>query len=391
MSVGIRKRLPIALGVGLLLLGLSFGVGWAAGRLQDAQLSGYPLVNEILDLMRDHYWGDLPGGDELGRSMGRGLVQALGDPYSVLVDPPARELETNLLTGSYGGVGADLVRDSAGHLHLLPYRDGPADRAGIVEGDLLLTVDEQVLPSGMSLEEVTALLRGPSGTAVSVQVVGVGEGAVPRNIQLVRETFELPSVTSYLLPDDPATIVVRIGVFSETTSAEVDRALTSAEDRGATACVLDLRGSPGGLLEAAVDTARLFLTDGMVASEARADGTVVDFRVEQQGRWSTFPLAVAVDGGTASAAEILAGALHQRDRALLAGQPTYGKGTVQSIFPLADGSSLHLTTAVWRLPDGDSVPSGGLVPDVQLTPDPDDPDAAVRLSAERLRENEPGT
>jgi carboxyl-terminal processing protease len=129
----------------------------------------------------------------------------------------------------------------------------------------------------------------------------------------------------------------------------------------------------------------------MVASEARADGTVVDFRVEQQGRWSTFPLAVAVDGGTASAAEILAGALHQRDRALLAGQPTYGKGTVQSIFPLADGSSLHLTTAVWRLPDGDSVPSGGLVPDVQLTPDPDDPDAAVRLSAERLRENEPGT
>ncbi|OGT27278.1 MAG: hypothetical protein A2Z17_00980 [Gammaproteobacteria bacterium RBG_16_66_13] len=391
MSVGNRKRLPIALGVGLALLGLSFGAGWAAGRLQNAQLSGFPLVNEILGLLRDHYLGDIPGGDELGRSMGRGLVGALGDPYSLMVDPPARELETNLLTGSYGGIGADIVRDSAGRLHLLPYLDGPADRAGIAEGDLLLAIDGLSLPGGTSLEEVTALLRGPSGSAVRLDVVGVGEGAASRRLQLVRETFELPSVTSYLLPDDPATIVIRIGVFSVATAGEVGRALTSAEGRGATACVLDLRGSPGGLLEAAVDSARLFLTDGLVVSESRADGSVLDFQVERPGPWSSFPLAVAVDGGTASAAEILAGALRQQYRAFLAGQPTYGKGTVQSIFPLSDGSSLHLTTAMWTLPNGDSVPADGLAPDMPLTPDPNDPDAAVRLAAERLRaaEREP--
>ncbi|HET7010691.1 MAG TPA: S41 family peptidase [Anaerolineales bacterium] len=389
MTIRSKRPIFLGLGVGLVLLGLAFAAGWLAGGLRQAQLAGFPLVSEIWVLVRDHYSGTLPDGPSLGRSMGRGLVQALGDPYSVIVDPAARELETDQLTGSYGGIGADLIRDAGGLLHLVPYPDGPAARGGIVEGDILLSIDGEELTPTVSMEDVTALLRGAPGSTVVVVVKPSDALGSLRQLRLVRETFSLPSVSSYLLPDDPTVVVVRITLFSQMTPTEVDRALESATARGATVGILDVRGTPGGLLESAVDTARLFLKDGTVASEQRADGSLTHFRVERQGRWSLLPVAVIVDGGTASAAEIVAGSLQQRGRAIVLGMPTVGKGTVQSIFALSDGSSLHLTTAVWTLPDGHSLPSGGLAPDIVV--DSAAPEAALRLAAQELQDQGPGT
>jgi carboxyl-terminal processing protease len=380
----VSRKTSLGLSVGLGLLLLSFGVGWTAGRLQEARLAGFPLASEVARLVRENYFGELPDGDDLGRGLARGFVGALGDPYSLLIDPPARELETDTLTGSYGGVGADLLRGEDGEFHLLPYADGPASRAGIVEADILLSIDETVLDGEVSHEEATALLRGPEGSGVVLGVRAPADGP-SRQVRVVRETFPLPSVTSFLLPDDPAIVVIRISLFAETTPREVDEAIRSAAARGASAAIVDVRGTPGGLVESAVDTARLFLADGIVAAERDANGGERLYRVEGPGAWSDLPLVVVIDGTTASAAEILAGALRQSGRAGLVGEATVGKGSVQSIFPLSDGSSLHLTTAAWMLADGEPLPDGGLTPDHPVAVDPGDPDVILREAARWLR------
>jgi carboxyl-terminal processing protease len=139
------------------------------------------------------------------------------------------------------------------------------------------------------------------------------------------------------------------------------------------------------LFESAVDTARLFLTDGPIVTEVRVDGSGPSYEVEAAGRWSASPVVLVVDGGTASAAELLAAVLQQHGRSALAGQATLGKGSVQSVFPLSDGSSLHLTTAVWELPDGNELPSTGLSPDIPVNLDASDPDASLRTAAVWLR------
>jgi carboxyl-terminal processing protease len=316
----------------------------------------------------------------------RGLLQSLQDPYTILVDPVERELETNTLSGEYGGIGADIVRDAATVVRLVPFPEGPAIRAGIAEGDVLLAIDGVVLSAQSSLDEITALLRGPEGSHVTLTVGQTPQDPDPRNVQLVRENFPLPSVASYLYPDDAAIGVVRIRLFTATTPADVAEALQDLADRGATGLAVDLRGNPGGLFESAVDTARLFLVNGPIVAEVRVDGSGPSYKVESAGRWSALPVVLVVDGGTASAAELLAAVLQQHGRAVLAGQATLGKGSVQSVFPLSDGSSLHLTTAVWQLPDGGELPSMGLSPDIPVNVDASDPDVSLRTAAVWLRE-----
>jgi len=267
----------------------------------------------------------------------------------------------------------------------VPFPDGPAFRAGIAEGDVLLAIDGVALSDQSSLDEITSRLRGPEGSEVTLTVGRTPEDPAPRSLRLVRETFPLPSVASYLYPDDTAIGVVRIRLFTATTPAEVDDAVQDLTDRGAAGLVVDLRGNPGGLFESAVDTARLFLTSGPIVTEVRVDGSGPSYKVEAAGRWSASPVVLVVDGGTASAAELLAAVLQQHGRAALAGQATLGKGSVQSVFPLSDGSSLHLTTAVWELPDGDELPSIGLSPDIPVNLDASDPDASLRTAAAWLR------
>lgn len=390
-----RSRLPMStpfnpskafrVAIGILLLGLTAGVGFVAGRVGASPSRSLPLLSEALGLIEDQYLRPLPDRSVMGRHAVRGLIQSLEDPYTILVDPVERELETDALSGEYGGIGADIVRDAAEVVRLVPFPDGPAFRAGIVEGDVLLDIDGVALSAQSSLDEITSRLRGPEGSIVILTVGRTAEDLAPRSIQLVRETFPLPSVASYLFPDDPAMGVVRIHLFTATTPTEVDDAVQDLTDRGAVGLVVDLRGNPGGLFDSAVKTARLFLTEGPIVSEVRVDGSGPSYEVETPGRWAASPLILVVDGSTASAAELLAAVLQQHGRASLAGQATLGKGSVQSVFPLSDGSSLHLTTAVWKLPDGNELPSGGLLPDIPVDVKMSDPDASLRTAAAWLR------
>jgi carboxyl-terminal processing protease len=385
MSTPINPAKAVRIAIAILLVGAAAGTGFAAGRLAAGPSRSLPLLSEALGLIEEQYLRPLPDRSNMERQAVRGLIQSLQDPYTILVDPVERELETDTLSGEYGGIGADIVRDAAAVVRLVPFPEGPAIRAGILEGDVLLAIDGVILSTQMSVDEITALLRGPEGSEVTLTVGQTPQDPEPRSLQLVRENFPLPSVASYLYPDDAAVGVVRIRLFTATTPAEVDEALHDLADRGAIGVVVDLRGNPGGLFESAVDTARLFLADGPIVAEVRVDGSGPSYKVEAAGRWSALPVALVVDGGTASAAELLAAVLQQHDRAALAGQATLGKGSVQSVFPLSDGSSLHLTTAVWQLPDGNELPLMGLSPDIPVTMDALDPDASLRTAAAWLR------
>ncbi|HSB90201.1 MAG TPA: S41 family peptidase [Anaerolineales bacterium] len=386
MNMNVHVRTAFLLTLGVLLAALGGLLGFALGRWAPMR-STFPVLSEAFDLVQSEFFGPLPERSTMERGAVRGLVESLGDPYSLLVDPAGGELESDILAGEYGGIGADIVRDGDGLVRLVPFRGGPADRAGIREGEVLVAVDGMAVESGWSMDEVTSRLRGPVGAAVLLTVASTPVSAERRSVRLVLESFPLPTVSGYLLPGDETVGVVRISLFSAETPHEVDLALDDLSHRGAKGFLLDLRGNPGGLLDSAVDTARLFLRDGTVASETGTDGRSSTYEVQEPGTWIAPPLAIVVDRTTASAAEILAGALQQRGRGVLAGQPTLGKGTVQSVYVLTDGSSLHLTTAMWRLPDGEPLPPGGLVPELAVSVDPADPDVVLRSAAAWLREH----
>jgi carboxyl-terminal processing protease len=383
------KTLLLIVGCSLISVTIGFAGGFAArGLLRGGQT--YPLVAEAHEYLRQYFIEDLPPDVELERGMIQGMLQVLGDPYTAYVEPQARELESDTLAGEYGGIGTYVSIDEAGLVHLVPFANGPAARAGVMEGDVLLAIDGQRLGPESTLQDVGAALRGPAGSSVQLLLAPRQEGGVELELTVTRETIALPSATGYLLPDDATIGVIVVSVFSQRTPGEVRAAYDDLTGHGALAIILDLRGNPGGLLDSAVDVARFFLETGIVVFQQERDGTEQVFRVETPGPAIQIPLAVLADGSTASAAEIVAAALQANRRALVVGQPTYGKGSVQLIFNLSDGSSLHITNARWLTPDRQALDRAGLQPDILVDPassagsgDPILAAAVQRLQAER--------
>jgi carboxyl-terminal processing protease len=196
----------------------------------------------------------------------------------------------------------------------------------------------------------------------------------------VRETFPIPSVTGYTLPDQPDIGVIFINLFSEKTPEEVEQTYQTLIDRGAVYFVLDLRGNVGGLLDSAVDVARFFLLDGMILIEERRGGREEQYSVNSPGKASDVPLVVLVNENTASASEVLAAALQENDRAPVIGTRTYGKGSVQLILELDDGSSLHVTSSRWQTPSGNTIDGQGLQPDLQVSVEEGDIDVYMQTA-----------
>jgi carboxyl-terminal processing protease len=344
--------------------------------------SSYPILAEIRGLLAAHFIGSLPDDKTLEYGAARGMVAALNDPYTVFVEPQAHELETQSLQGEYGGIGVGLARNEAGELVLSPYLDSPAARAGVQDGDVLVAVDATLLDSAATLDQVTALVRGPIGTTVKLTL---RRGSVEVVISVNRDRIELPSVTWRIVEGHPSIGLIDIDRFSDKTPGELARALEDLEAKGATSFVLDLRDDGGGILESAVKVAAYFLDGGVVMYETQRGGPEKTYTApDLAGAVPDAPLAVLVNRNTASAAEIVAGALLDRGRAPLIGQNTYGKGSVQLVYDLPDGSSLHVTAYRWFTPSRRELEKTGLPPTHPVEASTDGGDAELDFAIELL-------
>ncbi|MEJ2013715.1 MAG: S41 family peptidase [Anaerolineales bacterium] len=342
-----------------------FLAGYVLGlvRARDPNLG---LVREALAAMNTYSLDPLPDELRLERSMIHAAIGALNDPFSVYVEPAQHELQADDLAGEFGGIGALLTIDEDGRVLITPLAKGPAQVAGIQPGSVLVSVDRVQVPLFPSLPDLIASLRGPEGTKVHLVIRGSDEVGGTLEYTLTRERFDIPSVSAFLSPLDPALGVIKLVRFAETSPAELEAGYDSLRDQGIQALVLDLRDNGGGLLDSTVSIASFFLPSGIVLKEERVDHQQKEYRVEKPGRATDLPLAIFINENTASAAEVLAAALRENRRALLIGSQTFGKGTVQAVVELSDGSSLHITTARWLTPEGKTLDGTGLVPDYPL-------------------------
>lgn len=326
----------------------------------------YSLVDQAYNILVNHAYWDTPQSPALEYGMIRGMVQAYNDPHTVFVEPAQHELQSNQLEGTYGGVGSKLIQDPDGFFVLYPFPDGPAYQEGIRDGDRILQIDDNPVTVDWTVDDVTAAIRGPVGQRVKI-VIGRAPDYTPISFRIKREEAPLPSVTWHIDPSDNRLGVVEINRIAATTAAEVTHAMEDLSDQGAIGFALDLRNNAGGLVDAGIDIARLFLNDGIVIEQQYRDEPIEAFEVDTPGEFFDSPLVVLINHNTASAAEIIAGALQAHSRAALVGAPTYGKDTIQLIFDLRDGSSLHVTAAQWWVP-GLAAPLGevGLQPDFSV-------------------------
>jgi len=336
---------------------------------------------QVWNLLERDFYGEKPADEERTFGAIAGMVQSFGDPYTFFVEPEPRELERDQLAGKFGGIGATLeLSDTGWVLHPLP--EQPAARAGLLDGDVLIAVDGAPITGTMSSDAVIALVRGEPGTTVELRVRRAAPGEAARELAftVTRAEIETPSMEWRLLDDSPQTAdvgYIRHTLFSERSADEMRRAVEELQAAGAHRFVWDLRGNPGGLLNIAVELADMWLDEGIILTEAKADGTRKVFSATPGQVAGNVPLVVIVDGGSASASEIVAGALHDHGRAQLVGSKTYGKGSVQLIHELADRSSLHVTTAQWFTPDGTQISGQGLAPDIAVAEGDDPLPAAV--------------
>jgi carboxyl-terminal processing protease len=354
----------------ILLVVVSFIAGYVYHErlISNVNLS---LLTEAYSILLEHGLKDPPPPPALEYGMIRGMLQAYDDPYTTFVEPPQNELQTNALEGRFGGVGVQLITDSQGFWALVPFPDSPASKAGIKEGDRLLAVDNLAISQQTPVDTVQSAIRGRVGEKVRL-TVGRAPDYEPLIFDVKREEIPLPSVTWYLDLDQPSIGVIKVNLIAASTPEEIQNAVEDLNQRGAEYFILDLRDNPGGYLTAGVDIARLFLNDGIVMQQQYRQKDVETFKVSKPGPLSEIPLAVLINHGSASAAEIAAGALQAQKRAPLVGAPSFGKDTVQLVFTLEDDSSLRVTAAHWWIPDlHTQIGGNGLQPDIPV--DPGDP------------------
>ncbi|MCB0202674.1 MAG: S41 family peptidase [Caldilineae bacterium] len=339
-------------------------------------------------LQRD-FFGDQPADQQRTYAAIQGLAQSYDDPYTYFVEPQPRQREKENLSGEFGGIGAWVSTDDQGNIVLKPMPGRAAEAAGIQEGDILAAVDGVAITPELSQDQVLDMIRGPIGEPVELQLQR-GDTADLVVVSVVRERVETPSVEWMVLEETPTVGYIAIHQFTERTVDELDSAIEDLDNAGISFLVLDLRHNGGGLLQSSIDVASRFLSDGVVLFERKKDGSRETYRVVTAPRAPSWPTAVLVDGATASAAEIVAGALQDRGRAQLVGEKTYGKGSVQLIRDLSDGSSVHVTVARWQTPNGHEINGVGLTPDIEALHQ-DDIDAplaaAIRLLTGNVAQN----
>jgi len=357
------KRIKI-IAVSLLLaamVAISFGAGCALG-VRTSPEPGLDIVEQVWNIIfQDYVDRDRLDADTLAQGAIRGMVKALDDPYTAYLDTAAYELSLRSLEGKIEGIGAYVAAEDGKITIIAPIADSPADRGGIRAGDVILEIDGRST-SGMSLVEAVLNIQGPKGTAVTLSVLHQGE-TEPEVIEIVRAEIELPSVR-FEMREDIA--YINVTYFSERTAEELFPVLESITQQAAAGIILDLRSNPGGLLETVIDVAGFFLRQGVVIDVVDNEGKHTASPVRPSEIATDLPLVVLVDGYSASGSEVLVGALQDHGRATIAGTTTYGKGSVNILRQLKDGSGLYITTARWLTPNGRLIEGEGLYPDYEL-------------------------
>jgi carboxyl-terminal processing protease len=322
----------------------------------------FALYWEAWNLVEEDFYAELPDTKTQVYGSIRGMLAALGDPNSFFIEPPDREIEEAQFQGRYGGIGAEYTMRNGYLVVMTAFEDTPASRAGIRPGDIIVAVDGAEV-FGLSQNEAILLIRGPVGSKVELTIRREGEPE-PLIFQLTREEIEPPTVTWELKEEGIG--YLKLSFFSQRTSEELRHAIVQLQSQGATRLILDLRNNPGGLIGAAVDVASQFIDTGVILYQRDAQGNDQPFPAKEGGLATETPLAVLVNGGTASAAEIVAGALRDHQRALLIGEKTFGKGSIQTVHELSDRSSIHVTTAHWLTPQDHEIEGAGLIPDLEV-------------------------
>jgi carboxyl-terminal processing protease len=351
----------------LVLLAVGLGGFWVGRAQSPATLSGedresVALYAEALDVVRNNYV-DQEDIDSKKETYGaiRGMLDTLGDGgHTRFLTPEEREQNDQSLSGTYVGIGVQLEEEKGEIVVAAPIQNSPAERVGISTDDVLVAVDGKSV-RGDEVSEVVEKVKGPEGTEVELTVLHDGK---KRTYELRRAQIDSPVVSWTRIPDSDVAVVL-LSSFSDDSAQELKDAFEEA--RAAKRFVLDLRNNPGGRLDQAVEMAGYFLEPGSVVYiREDASGKREEIKVEGDPESTNAPLTVLVNGGSASSAEILAGALRDNGRATVIGETTYGTGTVLSEFVLRDGSSILLGVAQWLTPDGDFIRETGIEPDVKV-------------------------
>ncbi len=364
MPVEKRERKRRYLFVFLIMLGGTVLGVLVGGRIASTAQNTYEkldLFSDILAQVQNTYVDEVQT-DKLIYGAIDGMLETL-DPHSSFMPPESyKEMQVDT-SGSFGGLGIEIsVKDSILTI-VSPIEDTPASRAGLMADDKIVAIDGASTQE-LSLGDAVKKMRGPRGSKVTISIMRAGWPAT-KDFTLERELIKVKSVRWKMISDDLG--YVKIAQFQERTGEDLKRGLKDLEKNNLKGLVLDMRNNPGGLLDQAIEVSDVFIDEGLIVyTKGRIPNSRQEFRANNEGVPRAYPVVVLVNGGSASASEIVAGALQDHKRALVMGVTTFGKGSVQTIIPQRDGSALRLTTAKYYTPNGRSIQATGIAPDITV-------------------------
>jgi carboxyl-terminal processing protease len=330
--------------------------------LSEEEQLDFNLYFEVWNNIKEHYVEKIKLSDkDLFYGSLRGLAESTGDPYTTFLDPQESKEFDEDLSGKFEGVGMEVGIRNEIITVISPLDDTPADKAGIMPGDKIYAIDKEST-IGMSLDDAVSKIRGPKGTEVKLTIIRGEEK--PFDLTITRGVIIVESVKTELRDD--GIYVIRISNFNDDTEFLFYKAIDEIESANPKGIILDLRNNPGGYLDTAINLASKWIEDGIIVAEQLNDNKREEYMARGLAQLKNYKTVVLVNGGSASASEILAGALRDYNKAKIVGTTTYGKGSVQALQELSDGSYLKITVAKWLTPAGDYIDEKGIEPNIEV-------------------------